>query len=88
MALGTASHVTYIYSLDDASLSPRFSHVLTPSGVPVTDHISALSWSPDFHALAVGYAATGVGVWGVYGNILLQPLLDIEASRTLTPLGT
>eukprot|EP00047_Mylnosiga_fluctuans_P022265 m.116876 g.116876 ORF g.116876 m.116876 type:complete len:1191 (-) comp9194_c0_seq3:58-3630(-) len=90
LALGAANALVAVYAIDDAG-RPRPSHVLnadeslTPT--PAADPVLALEWSPDCHALAAGYAMSGVGLWSVYGSSLLHPLQDSDATRTLTPLG-
>ncbi len=88
LALGAASGQTHVYSIDDA-LQPRFSHSLCADEgqSAATDAAGMLEWSPDCHALAVGHAVSGIGIWSVFGSPLLRPLQDSDASRTLTPLG-
>ena len=58
------------------------------AGSPAVQAVISLEWSPDCHALGVGYDVCGIGVWSVFGSCLLRPLQDSDASRSLTPLGS
>ncbi|KAI9355717.1 RIC1-domain-containing protein [Zopfochytrium polystomum] len=84
LAVGGKSGIVYIYLLSDDRAELRFSHQLRHPHQKV-GHVSALDWTSDGAALAVGWSTGGFAVWSAFGHLLMTSHGDDESNWESVP---
>ncbi|PKC14198.1 RIC1-domain-containing protein [Rhizophagus irregularis] len=81
LAVGTEGGMIYVYFAKNYNGSIHLSHKLLiwdhiESTSTSTGPVTALAWTSDGHAIAVGWKNEGLAVWSVYGRLLMTTVKD------------